>query len=356
MKINNWIKKGTIMDRKYITFAIPSYNSQDYLSNCIESIVGLGEEVEVIVINDGSKDNTLKIALDYQKKYPNIIRIIDKENGGHGSGVNAGIEKATGLYYKVVDSDDWLDEETGKLLLEQVKSHETLNILPDLYILDFIYERATDNTSYIRTYQENFPNNVIFEWNDLKKPFLFSKTLLMHALMFKTSVLKESGVKLPHHTFYVDNLFSYTPLFYTTKMFYIPKVIYHYHIGREDQSVNIDNIVKRYDQQIKVMRLLLSEVSYKEIIKLPKKQKRYIKQFLQAIMIITQMFTTGNNTKERKIALKSLWKDLKKSDKKMYNFLRYRSYNVLVNYLPWEFKGWIMTKGYLKLAKKIKLG
>jgi len=178
----------------------------------------------------------------------------------------------------------------------------------------------------------------------------------MHALMFKTSILKESEVKLPHHTFYVDNLFSYTPLFYTTKMFYMPRVLYHYHIGREDQSVNIDNIVKRYDQQIKVMRLILNEASYQDIKKLPKKQRKYMKQFLAAIMIITQMFTTGNDSKERRRALKDLWKDLKMTDKKMYNFLRFRSYNVLVNYLPWKFKGFVMTKGYLRLAKKIKLG
>lgn len=344
------------MKKKYITFAIPSYNSQAYLHNCIESIVGLGEDVEIIVINDGSKDNTLKIAQDYQKKYPTIIEIIDKENGGHGSGVNVGLEQAKGLYYKVVDSDDWLDEETGKLLLEQVKLHALTDNLPDLYILDFIYERATDNTHYIRTYQKNFPKHVIFGWHHLKKPFRFSKTLLMHALMFKTSILKESEVKLPHHTFYVDNLFSYTPLFYTTKMFYMPRVLYHYHIGREDQSVNIDNIVKRYDQQIKVMRLILNEASYQDIKKLPKKQRKYMKQFLAAIMIITQMFTTGNDSKERRRALKDLWKDLKMTDKKMYNFLRFRSYNVLVNYLPWKFKGFVMTKGYLRLAKKIKLG
>ena len=341
---------------KYITFAIPSYNSQDYLAKAVDSILSLNDEIEIIIINDGSTDNTLKIARDYEKKYPNIIKVIDKENGGHGSGVNVGLENATGLYYKVVDSDDWVDFENGKRLLNQIKDHYKNNDLPDLYIFDFIYERVTDNTSYVRTYKENFPSNIIFAWDETKKRFKYSKTMLMHSLMFKTDVLLESGVKLPEHTFYVDNLFSYIPLLYTKKLYYMPMVFYHYYIGRSDQSVQIHNIIARYDQQIKVMKLILEAFTYEEIMNQTRELRDYLKQFLSAIMIITQMFTTGEYSGERKKALNKLWSDLKKNDIKMYRFLKYRSYNTLINFLPWRLKGWITTKGYLYLAKKIKLG
>src|SRR5690554_2632255 len=108
---------------KLITFAVPSYNSQDYLHKCIESLLLAGNECEIIIINDGSTDNTLKIAKDYQNKYPNIIKVIDKENGGHGSGVNSGLKAASGLYFKVVDSDDWADAEGLKTLINTIKSH-----------------------------------------------------------------------------------------------------------------------------------------------------------------------------------------------------------------------------------------
>ena len=99
---------------KYITFAIPCYNSQDYMERCINSLVKGGEDVEVLVIDDGSMDSTGEIADAYERKYPGIVKAIHQENGGHGAGVNKGLELARGQYYKVVDSDDWLEESAYK--------------------------------------------------------------------------------------------------------------------------------------------------------------------------------------------------------------------------------------------------
>ena len=106
---------------KLITFAVPSYNSEAYMEHCIDTLLTGGEEVEIIIVNDGSKDNTKKIADRYAKQYPTIVKAVHKENGGHGSGVNKGLELATGLYYKVVDSDDWVDEDALKKTLETIK-------------------------------------------------------------------------------------------------------------------------------------------------------------------------------------------------------------------------------------------
>ncbi|MDD4090588.1 MAG: glycosyltransferase family 2 protein [Acholeplasmataceae bacterium] len=341
---------------KLITFAIPAYNSQAYLENAIESLLFVKERAEIIIINDGSTDDTLKIAQEYQKKYPETIKVVDKENAGHGSGVNKGLELASGLYYKVVDSDDWLDHVNIIKFVDTIERHYQNANLPDLYVLDFIYERVSDNTSFVRSYQENFPTNIIFGWDDIKKSFKYSKTMLMHAQVFKTSVLRESKVNLPENTFYVDNIFAFNPLPYVKKIYYLPFVLYHYYIGREDQSVTFSNITKRYQQQIRVMELLLNEFSYQEIMGMSKGLRRYIKHYLSAIMIITQMFTTALKTKERKRQLKRLWSNLKANDPKMYRFLKYRSYNVVVNFLPWRIKGFVMVRGYQHLARKIKLG
>ena len=103
---------------KYITFAVPCYNSESYMEHCIETLLKGGEDVEIILVDDGSKDKTGEIADRYQKKYPSIVKAVHKENGGHGSGVNKGLELAAGLYYKVVDSDDWVDEDALKKVLE----------------------------------------------------------------------------------------------------------------------------------------------------------------------------------------------------------------------------------------------
>ncbi len=341
---------------KYITFAIPCYNSEAYLSNAVDSLLNVKDDAEIIIINDGSTDSTLKIANSYKRKYPNVVKVIDKENGGHGSGVNAGLEQAKGLYYKVVDSDDWLDHENIVVFIETIKKHYKAGVSPDLYVLDFIYEHIVKNENYIRSYQKNFPANKIFTWDEILKPFKYSNTMLMHSQIFKTSVLKESGVELPLHTFYVDNIFSYTPLAFVKTIYYMPIVLYHYYIGRDDQSVQFHNIVDRYNQQIKVMTLILQTYSYQQIKQMPKKLRKYMKHFLSAIMIITQMFTVGKKDKQRKQDLKELWSNLKNTDKELYRFLRFRSMNTLVNFLPWRLKGFVMVKGYFFLANKIKLG
>ena len=102
---------------KLLSIAIPCYNSQDYMRHAIETLLAGGEDVEILVVNDGSKDKTADIAAEYQQKYPTIVRAINKENGGHGDAVMTGLKNATGLYFKVVDSDDWVDEECLKRVL-----------------------------------------------------------------------------------------------------------------------------------------------------------------------------------------------------------------------------------------------
>ena len=107
---------------KLLSIAIPCYNSQDYMRHAIETLLAGGEDVEILVVNDGSKDKTADIAAEYQQKYPTIVRAINKENGGHGDAVMTGLKNATGLYFKVVDSDDWVDEECLKRVLAQLRA------------------------------------------------------------------------------------------------------------------------------------------------------------------------------------------------------------------------------------------
>lgn len=107
---------------KYITFAVPCYNSENYMRRCVDSLLIGGKDVEIILIDDGSSDRTAQIADEYEIEYPDIVRVVHKENGGHGSGVNKGLELANGIYYKVVDSDDWFDKESYQKLLVKLKA------------------------------------------------------------------------------------------------------------------------------------------------------------------------------------------------------------------------------------------
>ena len=194
---------------KFLTFAVPAYNSEAYLSHCLDSLIPGGDEVEIIIINDGSTDGTEKIARQYEKKYPNIVKVISQANGGHGSGVNAGLENATGLYFKVVDSDDWLDTSSLHTLLSTIKEHLLEKKLPDLYITNFVYDKVNEGKFFVRRFSRHFKSNCFLRWSQVGK-FYAAQVIMMHSLTYKTEKLRKSGLKLPHHTFYVDNIYSYT--------------------------------------------------------------------------------------------------------------------------------------------------
>ena len=340
---------------KLISFTVPCYNSQAYMEKCVDSLLTGGDDVEIIIVNDGSKDGTIDIANAYAEKFPDIVRVIDKPNGGHGSGVNAGLKIATGIYYKVVDSDDWLDSEALKKLLDVIKIHKAENKLPDLYITNFIYDKVHDNTRYVSSYEKMMPENELIGWDKVKK-FKSSHMLLMHALTYNREKLLESDTWLPEHTFYVDNLFAYKPLPFMQSIYYLNVDLYHYFIGGEDQSVNIKNFVKRYERQQRVMRCMVDAYSWNDLKKMPKGLKRYMWHNLEVILMNTIFFTCADCDDARKKALSEMWKHIKERDIKLYKKLRHGSYATALNYLPWRFRGWVMTKGYFILCKKIKLG
>ncbi len=340
---------------KLISFTVPCYNSEVYMRKCVDSILSGGDDVEIIIVNDGSHDGTIEIARDYERRFPDTVRVVDKENGGHGSGVNAGLRIATGLYYKVVDSDDWLDEAALKELLDTIKAHLQAGTLPDLYITDFVYFHAADNTSHVSSYEKKFPVRKLCNWDNVKK-FKYSHMLLMHALMYKRDKLIESETILPEHTFYVDNLFAYKPLPFMQSVFYLDVQLYQYLIGRDDQSVNRKNFVKRYEQQIKVMKCMIDSYSWIQLKNMPDGLRKYMWHALEVIMMNTLYFICAEYSPERKAALKDLWAHIKKRDKRMYKKLRHCSYTTIVNYLPYRLRGFIMGIGYDILCKKVKLG
>ena len=341
---------------KLISFAIPSYNSEKYLRHCVDTILSGGEDVEIIIVNDGSKDGTAAIADEYVCKYPTIVKAVHKPNGGHGSGVNRGVQDATGLYYKVVDSDDWVDEAALKKLLDTIKEHLTAGTEPDLYITNFIYDHVQDQTQFLRHWKKHFPENSFCDWSETGR-FRGAQVLLMHSLMYKTEVLRSSDTVLPEHTFYVDNYFAYKPLPHMKKIFYLNVDLYHYFIGRDDQSVNIRNFTRRYDQQIRVMRLMADAYSYSEIMAMDKGLRKYMLHCLGAIMMNTMLFCCGGGDDEkRRLEHQQMWDHIKQNDPGMYRYLTRRGLPATVKWMPWKIRGFFMVFGYKVLCKFVKLG
>ena len=230
---------------KLLTFAIPCYNSQDYMEKCIESILPGGEDVEIIIVDDGSKDRTAEIADAYAAKYPTIIRAIHQENGGHGEAVNTGIRNATGLYFKVVDSDDWVDPEAYRQILDKLREFAGSENNLDMLLANYVYEKEGAKHKKVMR-QTGFPKDKVFTWSDIRR-FHKGHYILMHSVIYRTKLLRECGLKLPKHTFYVDNIYVYKPLPSVRTMYYMDVDFYRYYIGRDDQSVNEKVMIGRID-------------------------------------------------------------------------------------------------------------
>lgn len=336
---------------KYISFVVPSYNSEKYLHKCVESLLLGGDDVEIIIVNDGSKDRTLEIANGYQKKYPTIVRVIDKENGGHGSGINAGLKVSRGLYFKCVDSDDWVDEEAYRKVLETIKLHYKQKRSPDLYYTNFVFERVEDNERYYSSIKKRFPLGKFFSWKDIQK-FGIAEYMIMHMMIYKTAVLKECNFHLIEKTFYVDNLFVYQPLKYVQTMFYIDVDFYRYYVGRSNQSVTLENMSKNYLHQLRVMREMSLTYTYEEIKQLEKAQRNYIMHDLVIKSFLTLFFITINGNKEKDLAYKEYFKEFKEKNRKLYYKVRYRSIFIFPFLLIRPLRDVAVKYGYRKIQQK----
>ena len=304
---------------KLITFAIPCYNSQDYMEHCVETILTGGDDVEIIIVDDGSKDNTAEIADRLEKENPGIVRAIHQPNGGHGEAVNTGIANAKGLYFKVVDSDDWVDEKVLKEIIDVLKNIVENGDSIDCLISNYVYDKDGATHKKVMRYG-NLPKNQIFGWDDCR-PFLKGHYILMHSVIYRTKLLRDCGLKLPAHTFYVDNLYVFLPLPYVKKMYYIDKSFYHYYIGREDQSVNEQVMISRIDQQIKVNKLMVEGYNYKRIQN--RRVRNYMFNYLEIITVVSTVLLAKSGTAENLKKRNDLWQYIKNYDVNLFKRLRY---------------------------------
>lgn len=321
---------------KLLTITIPCYNSQEYMSHAIESALVGGDDIEILIVDDGSVDNTLSIANDYQEKFPNIIRAIHKENGGHGSAVNTGIQNATGLFFKVLDSDDWFDETSLKKILRFIKYLVAQSIPLDMIISNYVYEKPSLHKRRVVNYRSAIPCNKFFTWDDVKH-FKMTQNLLMHSIMYKTNLLKDCKLQLPEHTFYVDNIFAFCPLPHVKKMYYLNVDLYRYFIGRDDQSVNETVMTKRIDQQIKITKIMINSLNLNTIPS--KKLQSYMLQYLSMMMIVSSALLVNEGSPENLAKRNELWNYLKAKDKQVYNIITSRKFG-----LPLQWKSTLGKK------------
>ena len=223
------------MSKKILTVIVPSYNTYQYIDECLPTYVSpfLEEYVDVLLIDDGANEETVKMLKEYEQQYPKLFKYIHKENGGHGSVINLGVHKYTKTkYFKVVDGDDWINTNELIKLCEILQSCDA-----DLIVCDY-FEVYDSNHIYRKSglYSEN------------KESYSISDFLLcLPTITYKTSLFIENDILMREHVFYEDNEYDFFPLEYIRTFVYIPLGIYNYRLGNVSQSVSISSRLKHKD-------------------------------------------------------------------------------------------------------------
>ena len=341
---------------KLVTFLVPAYNAEPYLDKCLASLVRAGESAEIIVVDDGSTDKTPQIADEWQAKYPTLIRAVHQENGGHGEGINVGIKLATGVYFKVVDADDWLDEQALMLYIGNIKKMIDENNVADVIFTRFIFDQISQNTQHEEGYDNVFKiRNEVHTWDKIKL-WRTTQILMIHAISFRTEVLQKANFKLPKHRFYEDNVFVYLSIFHCKTVVYYPIPLYHYYVGREGQSVNLDIMAARYQQQIDNMEQIGLAYTWEQIKALPRKHKKTMIHLLILFAALTLADVSFKNTKETFKHYKTYIKSFKENNPALYRKLYHRTIFVLVTIQPKPLKILFARIGYKIVYKLTKWG
>lgn len=305
---------------KLLTVTVPCYNSQDYMEKCIDSLLLGGNQVEIIIIDDGSKDQTGAIADRYAALYPDIVKVIHQENGGHGEGINQGLKHATGIYFKVVDSDDTLSNDFP-LFLQKLRDCEKSGGV-DLLVTNYFYVHTDGIGDRSINYSSALPVDRIFGWRDTK-PFRIHQLLTIHSCTFRTDVMRKWAQPLPKHVFYEDNLMVYQTLPYVQRMYYMNTDLYRYWIGRPDQSVQQSVMSKRYPHQILVTERCFTSYHLDDVV--DSKLKKYMKHELFVMFGISILFTRLNKTAQSDSALEVMWENCRQYDERWTNHFRNRT-------------------------------
>jgi glycosyltransferase involved in cell wall biosynthesis len=311
-----------------LSVVVPSYNSQDYLDRCLDTLVGAGSELEIIVVDDGSTDGTAALAQTYVDRFPGAVVLVSKPNGGHGSAINTGLARARGRYLKVVDSDDWVDEAALAQVLDTLRGFASSGSDVDLVVSNFVYEKVGKRRKVAVRYRNALPRGRVFFWSQTRR-FRRRQYLLMHSMIYRTGLLREVGLELPEHTFYVDNLYAFVPLARVRSAYYLDVDLYRYFIGREDQSVHESVMLRRLDQQLRVNWMMLRHLRSTAVE--DKRMRDYRLHYVRIICAVSSILLVRSGTRASLAEKDQLWGEIRREDPWLYRRLRWSAIGQLTN-------------------------
>lgn len=333
-----------MQEKKTLTFVVPAYNMTEYLERCIMSLIAAkrNDDIEVLIVDDGSSDGTLEMAQKFEARYPGIVRVIHQENKGHGGAVNTGIAAASGMYVKVVDADDWVGpeslEQVMAVLREEADSTEPI----DMLVTNYVYDKVGKRNKHVVNFRHAMKAGERLAWNDLGH-FGLAEYILMHALTYRTAVVRESGMQLPEHTFYVDFIYAYQPFPWVKTMKYLDTPFYHYFIGRDGQSVQTDVMIRRVDQLRLVNQCMVRATPERGTV--PDGLYRYMIHFLAIESSVASVFMILSRDPENYEKKKDMWDDIKAYSPTIYKDVRKKAMSRALN-LRGSIGRFVIRKGY----------
>ncbi|MBP2056941.1 glycosyltransferase involved in cell wall biosynthesis [Lactobacillus colini] len=332
---------------KLLSIIVPAYNSEDYIERCVNSLLVGGKRAQIILVDDGSTDRTPEIMDGYAKSFPNQIEVLHEKNSGHGGAINNGLKLVKTKYVKVVDSDDWLDFEGFQKMLDFLEGLEHQHQELDMIISNYVYNKVNAKRNHVIAFK-HLPTGRVFDWDEVD--LRMGQYLMTHALIYRTSILvDEAKLQLPTNVSYDDNIYVFEPLRYVHRMYYVDIDLYHYFIGRNDQSVNENVMLKKIDQQLMINKRMIKY--YGENIDMNTPLGRYMRYYLEIITTISSVILIRQDSPYYTSLKDELWEYLKSYDSELYKKLRHRPLGIGVN-----FNGKLgrkLVSGLYRLAHKI---
>lgn len=307
---------------KLLTIVIPSYNAARFLRPCVDRMLPAGPELDILIVDDGSTDDTPVLSDALAAEHPEIVRVVHQENGGHGEGINQGIRMAQGIYLKSVDADDRIDTESLIALLSLLRDHATPETWADLVVNDYSYDNpGRENVSTIR-YNHVFRSDGMNTWESCH-PFPPWKQFVIHAVCYRVAILREHHYELPRHVFYEDNMYAYQPLPWTRKILYLPRVLYGYLVGQATQSVSPENLIRNIDQNTNVATQLICTWTWDQIQEQPPHLRDYMISYLAGqILALALVHDTVHNDHADRL-WQEMWEKIHAFDPRLYQAIRH---------------------------------
>ncbi len=319
------------MNAKILTITVPCYNSAPFMSACLDSLIPGGDDLEILVVDDGSPaDNTWEIACSYQQRYPTIIRALHQENGGFGEAVNTGMREATGTYFSIMDADDCANTEALLQIMKRLRKLENEGTGADLFLSNYVYRKKGEK-DVVMDLKGVFPPERLISWDDIGR-FSTTQYIMIHNIFYRKSVLDKTELRLPPHVCYSDNLIVMCPLAHCKSIYYMDVDYYYYNIGRPDQSVNETVQIRQLDQQLFIARLVVDNFAKMDRRSLPVKLYKYLVRNMALILCTTSMFLYIRNAEGDLEEKKALWEYAKMKCPDSFSLLKRQFLSVWANF------------------------